>query len=158
MRKCPVLIGNAQSHDIQEWDFVHYCSYSTPCTNFIWVLKFWKRDYWVGKKKKWFLSTIHRIAASLWMVLFMSVSVGLQPPSGLGSVRPGSRKRPASAPLCALPSGGPWLLTSPSSWKETATGCGCFCICGLSVSPEHCKWFLLNIIVLFWSVFLKLNF
>lgn len=111
-----------------------------------------------GKKKKWFLSTIHRIAASLWMVLFMSVFLLVCSPQvawGVWGQGAGSAQHPP--PLCALPSGGPWLLTSPSSWKETATGCGCFCICRLSVSPEHCKGFLLNIIVLFWSVFLKLN-
>lgn len=74
MRKCPVFIGNTQSHNIQEWDFVLYCSYSTPCMDFIWVLKFWKRDYWVKKNNsKWFQSTIHGIVASRWMVLFMSV-------------------------------------------------------------------------------------
>lgn len=99
MRKCPVFIGNTQSRDVQEWDFVLYCSYSTPCTNFIGVLKFWKRDYWV-KKKKLFQSTIHRIVASLWMVLFMSVFLLVCSPQvawGLWGQGAGSTQHP---PCC----------------------------------------------------------
>lgn len=112
------------------------------------------------KKKKWFQSTIHRIAASLWMVLFMFLLV-CSPQLAWGRV--GGEAREQEAPsicptVCASFRRTLATLTFPSSWKAAATGCGCFCICRLSVSPEHCKWFLLNIIVPFWSMFLKLNF